>query len=402
MAQYNASRAYETQPSLCYPANGDDELGVVTASGIISEPSHLLCLTSEQRGFITYIVATDPKDQKDYSFGIRYICHTHGAEDLISRIQKQRLLKHKKSLCGRLCGWCAPANTEDTAGWQRCPLGRNCPDIHVEAMGYNLRRLWFRGNAKQSKKLSATVNSAEVNLPPSDSTLSLSTSRTTHQPYLEVFSHGGISQLSSPEYVDERSSYIDPLQYSPFSLASNQPGFSGPYPEAVANPVSSPHQNPAQLSTRQPFLGGSVREPSNYSYSSRVNTGLTAIEQARQYSTQGVASHLGRSSYIQPNKAWNPFPNYQCTNTAYQPGPANCNPYQVMPPSAFQSSSPAPVPLVKIIPEMNYADFNQGDMNFQSLSLGKHYVDKQGMSRHLPSAFAAASKYLHSIPATEA
>jgi hypothetical protein len=96
----------------------------------------LITLPSHLRGYVKYVVVLLPLDGRTYSLGIKYICQSEGAHDLLQRLDEQRNRKHKKPLHAFLCSSAATGTL--------CPLGWSCPEIHVTPEGFREKRFWDR------------------------------------------------------------------------------------------------------------------------------------------------------------------------------------------------------------------------------------------------------------------
>jgi hypothetical protein len=90
-------------------------------------PTHL-------QGYVRYVVVLDPQDKKPYSIGIKYVCRSKGADEVLARLSENVNRRHKKRVHAWLCK-CCPTSTI-------CQLEWACPDIHVTSIGYSFRRPW--------------------------------------------------------------------------------------------------------------------------------------------------------------------------------------------------------------------------------------------------------------------
>eukprot|EP00992_Anisonema_acinus_P012384 TRINITY_DN8087_c0_g1_i1.p1 TRINITY_DN8087_c0_g1~~TRINITY_DN8087_c0_g1_i1.p1 ORF type:complete len:246 (+),score=25.91 TRINITY_DN8087_c0_g1_i1:94-831(+) len=106
-------------------------------SNSLPTPIHL---PDELQGDVRYLVVRHPEDFEAYSIGVKYICQTEGADDLIKSLLKNVTRKHKKHVNSWLCAACVTGTT--------CALAERCPNIHVTAEGYRSRRLWRRASQK--------------------------------------------------------------------------------------------------------------------------------------------------------------------------------------------------------------------------------------------------------------
>ena len=90
-------------------------------------PTHL-------HGYVRYVVVLDPQDKKPYSIGIKYVCRSKGADEVLARLSENVNRRHKKRVQAWLCKCCATSTI--------CQLEWACPDIHVTPIGYSFRRPW--------------------------------------------------------------------------------------------------------------------------------------------------------------------------------------------------------------------------------------------------------------------
>ena len=74
------------------------------------------------------------QDSKPYSIGIKYVCRSKGAEEVLARLSENVNRRHKKRVHAWLCSCCSHSAV--------CPAEWSCPDIHVTPAGYSNRRPW--------------------------------------------------------------------------------------------------------------------------------------------------------------------------------------------------------------------------------------------------------------------
>jgi hypothetical protein len=94
-------------------------------------------LTDVQRSYIRYVVVSSPHNRDEqYTIGIRYVCESKGAQQLVRMLEGNVAAEYKKGASSRLCA--------SVPQGQFCPLGTNCPDIHVTPEGWLNKRPWTK------------------------------------------------------------------------------------------------------------------------------------------------------------------------------------------------------------------------------------------------------------------
>jgi len=93
----------------------------------ITLPDHL-------RGYVKYLVVLNPLDCQTYSLGIKHVCPTEGAREVLQRLSDKRERKHRKSLQAGLC-------LSLLQGFV-CPYGVTCAAIHCTPEGLSALRPW--------------------------------------------------------------------------------------------------------------------------------------------------------------------------------------------------------------------------------------------------------------------
>jgi hypothetical protein len=96
----------------------------------------LITLPAHLRGYVKYVVVLLPLNGCTYSLGIKYVCQSEGARELLQRLDEQRDRKHKKPLHAFLCASAASGTI--------CPQGWGCTEIHCTIEGFRAKRTWDR------------------------------------------------------------------------------------------------------------------------------------------------------------------------------------------------------------------------------------------------------------------
>eukprot|EP00668_Euglena_longa_P003512 GGOE01004107.1.p1 GENE.GGOE01004107.1~~GGOE01004107.1.p1 ORF type:complete len:517 (-),score=54.49 GGOE01004107.1:885-2408(-) len=101
-------------------------------------------LPNNLQGYVRYVVVLDPQDSKPYSIGIKYVCRSKGADEVLTRLSENVNRRHKKRVHAWLCKCCPSSSI--------CPAEWNCPDIHVTPVGYSNRRPWTQALGPNPRK----------------------------------------------------------------------------------------------------------------------------------------------------------------------------------------------------------------------------------------------------------
>eukprot|EP00669_Euglena_mutabilis_P009766 TRINITY_DN459_c0_g1_i3.p2 TRINITY_DN459_c0_g1~~TRINITY_DN459_c0_g1_i3.p2 ORF type:complete len:287 (+),score=40.16 TRINITY_DN459_c0_g1_i3:25-885(+) len=118
----------------------------------ITLPDHL-------RGYVKYLVVLNPLDCRTYSLGIKHVCPTEGAREVLQRLSDKRERKHRKSLQAGLC-------LSLLQGFV-CPYGVTCAAIHCTPEGLSALRPWSQ--LPPAKAPPATPSVPHVVKPPQGS-----------------------------------------------------------------------------------------------------------------------------------------------------------------------------------------------------------------------------------------
>jgi hypothetical protein len=101
------------------------------------------------RGYVKYLLVLNPLNCRTYSLGIKHVCPTEGAREVLQRLSDKRERKHRKSLQAGLC-------LSLLQGFV-CPYGLTCAAIHCTHEG--LSALRPRSQLPPAKAPSAAIPS---------------------------------------------------------------------------------------------------------------------------------------------------------------------------------------------------------------------------------------------------
>jgi len=102
-------------------------------------------LPTNLQGYVRYVVVLDPQDSKPYSIGIKYVCRSKGADEVLARLSENVNRRHKKRVHAWLCKSCSTASI--------CPAEWACADIHVTPVGFANRRPWTQALGPTPRKV---------------------------------------------------------------------------------------------------------------------------------------------------------------------------------------------------------------------------------------------------------
>eukprot|EP00996_Jenningsia_fusiforme_P006856 NODE_867_length_1853_cov_15.763304_g775_i0.p1 GENE.NODE_867_length_1853_cov_15.763304_g775_i0~~NODE_867_length_1853_cov_15.763304_g775_i0.p1 ORF type:complete len:423 (+),score=25.93 NODE_867_length_1853_cov_15.763304_g775_i0:58-1326(+) len=98
-------------------------------------------LSETQRSYVRYLVVVHPLSLELFTVGIRHVCKSRGAYNLLQQLEENLTLDYKR---GATCELCTAFLT------QHCSLGSNCPRIHVTRKGWESRRPWAKSRGREN------------------------------------------------------------------------------------------------------------------------------------------------------------------------------------------------------------------------------------------------------------
>lgn len=198
----------------------------------ITLPDHL-------RGYVKYLVVLNPLDYRTYSLGIKHVCPTEGAREVLQRLSDKRERKHRKSLQAGLC-------LSLLQGFV-CPYGLTCAAIHCTHEGLSALRPWSQ---LPPEKASPAIASPPHALKRRQGSLSPVSSLGDHSRSSSVFSDEITPECGYPHAERLSVGRSPPRDGAPFACSTSRDGSTPSAPTTALPAAMALLQSLARLRQR--------------------------------------------------------------------------------------------------------------------------------------------------------